>query len=168
MKYSDIVKKRKSIRTYEKTKVSKEQIKQIKENLKYVPIAKGRYDLFRIIFIKEEKTLSKLNGILNNDDVFKNAPHIFFIVYKIKYEHSLEQLNQNAGIISYNIALSATDNNLGSLICNYNLDFMNENLEFRKALKLYKDEKILSYILIGNAFEKQFVGSEHSIKIKDI
>lgn len=168
MEFNDVIKKRKSTRSFERIKIDKKMVEQIKESLKYVPVARGRYDLFRVLFVQKEKTLSRINFIINNDEILKGAPVVIFIVYKVTPEHKISQLNQNTGIISYNISLKATDLNLGSLICNRGLELLNENAELRKELKLYKDEQIMAYLLIGNATEKQFVGTEHEINTKDL
>lgn len=130
--FLELAKKRYSLRNFQNIEVEREKLIYVLEAAILAPSAVNRQPLHYIVVSEEEKK----NKILNSysREWMMNAPTI--IVVCLDYSKSWKRKDGkdhgdiDAGIAIEHIALSATDQGLGTcIVCNFDLDLLNKTLE---------------------------------------
>lgn len=117
MEFTDVLASRVSIRRYEKTPLTEEEISKLLEAAQRSPIGHFDYKNYAIAVVTNPEILSLLakenQEISGQGDPLYGAPALFLILRSPQAENDTAKLN--AGIIAEHIHLAATDMGLGSL-----------------------------------------------------
>ena len=117
MEFFDVLASRVSVRRYEKTPLTEEEIAKLLEAAQRSPIGHFDYKNYAIVVVTNPEILALLakenQEISGQGDLLYGAPVLFLILRSPDAENDTAKLN--AGIIAEHIHLAATDMGLGSL-----------------------------------------------------
>ena len=141
MEFSDVVRKRRSVRRFTNKKVASELIKKIIEDATYAP-TNCNQQLWKIIAVTDDKLKDRLVKEAYSSTIVRRAPVVLIICYDgWDYKEAI----QGGSFAGQNILLSATNYGLGALSMN---SFGNENV-IKKILGLPESYVINCFILLG-------------------
>ena len=116
----DLIKKRKSVRSYTGENISKEELDIILTAADASPVGMKQYETLHLTIITNKELLSKIEKLtslkFNKPDMHPlyNAP-TFILISSKKFMPMMENvMYSNAAIMAHNIALAATELNIGS------------------------------------------------------
>lgn len=142
MEFWDLLKRRKSIRSFDNTKkVSKESIEKVIEAATYAP-SNCNQQLWNFIVVTNANTKERLIREAASNTMFRKAPVLICVTYDgWNYKEAI----QGASLAVGNILLAASDMGLGSLPMNsYGSD-----TGIKKVLKIPARETICCFIALG-------------------
>lgn len=117
MEFTDVLSSRVSIRRYEKTPLTEDEIEILLAAAQRSPIGHFDYKNYAAVVITRPDILAMLaeenQALSGQGDPIYGAPALFLILRSQQAENDTAKLN--AGIIAENIHLQATDLGLGSL-----------------------------------------------------
>lgn len=138
----DIIKKRTSIRSYTGEGITDEELNQIIVSINSSPVGMKQYDNLKVFIITNKELLNKLEE--NTAKIFKKeglrplygAPMLVLICSK-KPEVGMENVYySNAAIMSENIALTATELNIGCCHIWGLVSALNQNESLKKEINI--------------------------------
>lgn len=155
MEFSDVLASRVSIRRYEKTKLTEEEIATLLEAAQRSPIGHFDYKNYAVAVITNPDILGLLaeenQALSGQGDPIYGAPALFLILRSPQAENDTAKLN--AGIIAEHIHLQATDMGLGSL-CVYSFLRNFENQpgygKYCRALHLPEGYQPIMSVAVGH------------------
>lgn len=151
MEINQCIKQRHSTRNYSPKKVDDDLIKKILEAAYAAPVAKAKYNDFKIVMLTNTKIIDQFNSILakspSEHGPFYNAPILITIIKKVIERERLD--GQSAGCIIENMMLAAESISLGTCFVDGPVNNANENQEIRAKLQMKKEEKIIGFMLLG-------------------
>lgn len=116
MKFTKLLKTRKSIRTYTGDPADKKQIKKIIEAAELAPVARGLYENYQLTVISNPKILKEIDqeaammfGDLESHPLY-GVPTLILVSAKDRDEMAYA----SAGIIAHNMVLAAENKGLGA------------------------------------------------------
>lgn len=135
METLEAIKKRVSTRKFLPTQISENDLKIILEAGKQAPVAYNKYDDLLITVVQNKTIINKIDKLCDehygaDTMIFFNAPTLIFVSSKkAKYDQEYE----NVACIMENMAIAATDINVGNV--------------YLKGMALHIEEKTLSKLL---------------------
>lgn len=116
MKFTKLLKSRKSVRTYTGEKATEKQMKKIIKAAELSPIAMGEYENYHLTVVNDPKVLKEIDqeaammfGDLNSHPLY-GVPT--FILVSGKKDNNMAYAS--AGVITHNMVLAAEDQDLGA------------------------------------------------------
>lgn len=116
MKFTKLLKSRKSIRTYTGKPADKKQVKKIIEAAELAPVARGLYENYQLTIINDPKLLKEIDqeaammfGDLESHPLY-GVPTLILVSAKKQDELAYA----SAGIIAHNMVLAAENKGLGA------------------------------------------------------
>jgi len=145
----EVIKKRRSIRKYQKKKVEEEKLNEILKAVMYSPSAMHRRP-WEFIVVKDQELKNKLAKATPWCDFVKDAPIVLIIAAK-----ESPQWIEDCSIAAEAIYLEAENQSLGTCFCQI-LDPKTHNEEYvRNLIDAPKDVRILCLMPIGYPDEKK-------------
>ncbi len=139
MEFMQVIMKRKSIRKYNDTQISEEELKQILLAGYVAPISRKDYASIRITVVQNKDLLQQISSTANsNTDPLYGVPTLIIVSTTKASVKNVEYLN--VACMIENMLLAATNLNIGSIYLTYFL------------LKLNKQKRILSKLGIPEGF----------------
>ncbi|MDD3207375.1 MAG: hypothetical protein GX816_01005 [Erysipelotrichia bacterium] len=156
MQLFDAIKRRQSIREFDKEKVSDENLKLILEAAYHAPIGRAAYSRYELLVIKDEAIIEDLAkkimriGILLKHPFF-HAPLVIFVTGKANRER-LDGCD--TGCLIQNMMLAATELGLGSCFLYTISEIINGHPKLLNALGLPEGNTVMSAVVIGHPLQK--------------
>jgi nitroreductase len=110
----DIIKQRRSIRSFDNKKISQNDIKTILECAMTAPTARNQQG-FRFVVTDKKNHLEDISKNIEHGKMAKDASHAIVVCYEIKDETSQLYWQQDASACTQNILLSAAALGIGSV-----------------------------------------------------
>lgn len=135
METLEAIKKRVSTRKFLSKQITDEELKIILDAGKQAPVAYSKYEDLILTVVQDEKILAELDRLCDefygvDTTLFFNAPTLIFVSSrKVKNNQEYE----NVACVMENMALAATDINIGNV--------------YLKTMTLHIEEQILSKLL---------------------
>jgi len=156
MELLEVIKRRRSVRSFTEDPISSEHLKALLESAYNAPVGKAAYPRYELIVLKNRKGIEDLARLIKLTgsslmDPFFNAPLVIFVTG----EMSKERLNGcDTGCIIENIMLSATDLGLGSCFLYTISEIINAREELKSAVGIRQGYVAMSAVVIGHPKEK--------------
>ncbi|MEM5793773.1 MAG: nitroreductase family protein [Candidatus Aenigmatarchaeota archaeon] len=165
----EVIKKRRSIRKFQKKEVEKEKLEEILKAAMYAPSAMHRRP-WEFIVVKDKETKEKLSKATPFCYFVKDAPVVLVIAAKsgILSKFWVE----DCAIAAENIYLEATNQGLGTCFCQImggKTVFLRDSEEYvREVIKAPKSVRILGLMPIGYPAEKKPEHTEKEFEKKKV
>lgn len=145
----DAVMERRSIRSYRKDKVTREEMECLLEAGNWAPTGRNVQNLY-FCGILDEAVLEKVKGLLDGGKEFYQAPALILVL-----EREEDHLTvQNASAAMENMMLQATELGLGSCWVHCVVQRLNQHKEeLRTILSLPKEMNVVETLVVGRAKE---------------
>lgn len=159
MQLREILKNRRSCRSFKKQELSTEQIDYLKRAIFASPISFSETDDMLISVITDSKVLSRLSEDASLTDFttkeqydpFYGVPLVIFVSTSNPSPDHIEYAN--AGVIMENVHLASIDLGLGSVFVWSALRKIRTNNDLLKLIQLPEDHKLLLGIAVGHPSE---------------
>ncbi len=146
MEFFELIKKRKSIRSFRKESVSAEILKKILEAATYAP-SNCNQQLWNFIVIDDSEIKERLIKEAASNTLLRRAPVLIVLTYD---GWNAKEAIQGASLALSHIVLAATELGVGSLPMNsYGADS-----QVKRILKIPENEKICCFVALGYPDEK--------------
>ena len=167
MQFIDVLNKRVSNRKLKSTPLNDEQINALLYAAKRAPIARGKYDLYKLVVITDNKFIDFKNEVIkiHKIDPFFGAGTVIFVISKIL--EKLDLAYQDCGCLIENMHLEATNIGLGSVYLYGCVKEINSNSQLKNMLNCSDNEIILGALTVGLPLVKANA-KEHQIKTEII
>lgn len=168
METLDAIKNRVSTRKFLKKQIKENDLKIILEAGKQAPVAYNKYDDLIITVVQDEQILNEIDRLCDeyygaDTMVFFNAPTLIFVSSKkAKYDQEYE----NVACIMENMALAATDINVGNVYLK-GMTLHIEEQTLAKLLNLPEGVKAIAALGVGYP-DGEIKPKVHEIKIERI
>jgi len=156
MQLFEAIKRRQSIREFNKEKVSDDNLKLIIQAAYHAPIGRAAYSRYELVVIKDETIIEELAkkimqaGILLKHPFF-HAPLVIFVTGKANRER-LDGCD--TGCLIQNMMLAATELGLGSCFLYTISEIINGHPKLLKALNLPEGNSVMSAVVFGHPEQK--------------
>ncbi len=152
--------KRKSIRSYTGENITDEELNIILKACDAAPVGMKKYESLHLTIIQNKELLRKIDQLAA--EVFKNpnmhplygAPTLILISSKNILPHMENVMYSNAAIMSHNIALAATNLNIGSCYIWGAVAAICKNKEILDELNLPEDFVPCAAVCLGETNEE--------------
>ena len=163
MDFYDVLSKRVSTRKFTDEKISGEDIKILIDAANKAPIAMGQYDSSRLTVIEDRVLIKEISQEYKDftgkdSDALYNAP--VFIIFSSNKDNTSKY--EDAGCVLENIALAATNLNLGSCYIRGLVNKLGNEAKYIDKLMLDRGYYPVSGIIVGHS-EDQLKGKDHKI-----
>lgn len=168
MEFDKVLDSRVSTRKFVGDSLKDEEIEKLLVAARKAPIAMGQYDTVNLTVIRDEKLLQEISKEYN-ELKSKEDDSLYGAKTFILFSSSKEELSkyEDAGCILENIALKATDMNLGSVYIRGLVFGLGEDAKYISKLNLPEGFKPVSGIVLGYV-EEELEGKNHEIKVNYI
>jgi len=166
MEFDKVINKRISCRSFLDEKIDRENISKILDSAKKAPVAKGKYQDYKL-FIIESKKLKDLQSLTlkeSNLDFTYGAPLVIVVAYKGEENEPMEQ---SVGAIIENMELCASNLGLDSVFVYTIKRYFLGSEAYKNALNLdgYIPEACLC---IGKGKDFKYTDKKHNIDVEFI
>ena len=163
MDFYDVLSKRVSTRKFTDEKISEEDIKILLDAANKAPIAMGQYDSSRLTIIEDRDFIKEISQEYKNftgkdSDALYDAP--VFIIFSSNKDNTSKY--EDAGCVLENIALAATNLNLGSCYIRGLVNKLGNEAKYIDKLILDRGYYPVSGIIVGHS-EDELKGKDHKI-----
>ena len=163
MDFYDVLSKRVSTRKFTDEKISGEDIKILLDAANKAPIAMGQYDSSRLTVIEDRDLIKEISQeykdfTSKDSDALYNAP--VFIIFSSNKDNTSKY--EDAGCVLENIALAATNLNLGSCYIRGLVNKLGNEAKYIDKLMLDRGYYPVSGIIVGHS-EDELKGKDHKI-----
>lgn len=163
MDFYDVLSKRVSTRKFTDEKISGEDIKILLDAANKAPIAMGQYDSSRLTVIEDRDLIKEISQEYKDftgkdSDALYNAP--VFIIFSSNKDNTSKY--EDAGCVLENIALAATNLNLGSCYIRGLVNKLGNEAKYIDKLMLDRGYNPVSGIIVGHS-EDELKGKDHKI-----
>lgn len=163
MDFYDVLSKRVSTRKFTDEKISGEDIKILLDAANKAPIAMGQYDSSRLTVIEDRNLIKEISQEYKDftgkdSDALYNAP--VFIIFSSNKDNTSKY--EDAGCVLENIALAATNLNLGSCYIRGLVNKLGNEAKYIDKLMLDRGYYPVSGIIVGHS-EDELKGKDHKI-----
>ena len=163
MDFYDVLNKRVSTRKFTDEKISGEDIKILLDAANKAPIAMGQYDSSRLTVIEDRDLIKEISQEYKDftgkdSDALYNAP--VFIIFSSNKDNTSKY--EDAGCVLENIALAATNLNLGSCYIRGLVNKLGNEAKYIDKLMLDRGYYPVSGIIVGHS-EDELKGKDHKI-----
>ena len=163
MDFYDVLSKRVSTRKFTDEKISEEDIKILLDAANKAPIAMGQYDSSRLTVIEDRDLIKEISQEYKyftgkDSDALYNAP--VFIIFSSNKDNTSKY--EDAGCVLENIALAATNLNLGSCYIRGLVNKLGNEAKYIDKLMLDRGYYPVSGIIVGHS-EDELKGKDHKI-----
>ncbi|WP_073997400.1 nitroreductase family protein [Anaerococcus urinomassiliensis] len=163
MDFYDVLSKRVSTRKFTDEKVNGEDIKTLIDAANKAPIAMGQYDSSRLTVIEDRNLIKEISQEYKDftgkdSDALYNAP--VFIIFSSNKDNTSKY--EDAGCVLENIALAATNLNLGSCYIRGLVNKLGNEAKYIDKLMLDRGYYPVSGIIVGHS-EDELKGKDHKI-----
>ena len=163
MDFYDVLSKRVSTRKFTDEKISEEDIKILLDAANKAPIAMGQYDSSRLTVIEDRDLIKEISQEYKDftgkdSDALYNAP--VFIIFSSNKDNTSKY--EDAGCVLENIALAATNLNLGSCYIRGLVNKLGNEAKYIDKLMLDRGYYPVSGIIVGHS-EGELKGKDHKI-----
>lgn len=163
MDFYDVLSKRVSTRKFTDEKISGEDIKILIDAANKAPIAMGQYDSSRLTVIEDRDLIKEISQEYKDftgkdSDALYNAP--VFIIFSSNKDNTSKY--EDAGCVLENIALAATNLNLGSCYIRGLVNKLANEAKYIDKLMLDRGYYPVSGIIVGHS-EDELKGKDHKI-----
>ena len=163
MDFYDVLSKRVSTRKFTDEKISGEDIKILLDAANKAPIAMGQYDSSRLTVIEDRDLIKEISQEYKDftgkdSDALYNAP--VFIIFSSNKDNTSKY--EDAGCVLENIALAATNLNLGSCYIRGLVNKLGNEAKYIDKLMLDRGYYSVSGIIVGHS-EDELKGKDHKI-----
>lgn len=163
MDFYDVLSKRVSTRKFTDEKISGEDIKILLDAANKAPIAMGQYDSSRLTVIEDRDLIKEISQEYKyftgkDSDALYNAP--VFIIFSSNKDNTSKY--EDAGCVLENIALAATNLNLGSCYIRGLVNKLGNEAKYIDKLMLDRGYYPVSGIIVGHS-EDELKGKDHKI-----
>lgn len=152
--------KRKSIRSYTGEPISKEELETIIKAANASPVGMGQYENLHLTIISNKEILSEIESttakMFNNPDMHPlyQAPTLILVSSKTPSPMMENVAYSNAAILVHNMALAATELNVGSCYIWGAVAALNQNKELLAKLNIPEDFIPCCGICLGKTNEQ--------------
>ena len=154
----DILLKRKSVRTYTGEGLTDEELNLILKACNASPVGMKRYDTLHLTIVSDQELLAKIieesSKMFNRGSPLYGAPILILISSSALHPGMENVMYSNAAIMSHNIALAATELNIGSCYIWGATAAISKNDEILKELKLPEGHILCCGVILGKTLEK--------------
>ncbi|WP_099468515.1 nitroreductase family protein [Konateibacter massiliensis] len=160
METFDTIFSRKSVRSYTGKQVSQEELDKVLKAANASPVAMAQYENMHITVIQNEELLQEIEECAANTfqkpgmKPLYNAPTLIVLSSVAPKPPKENALYSNAAIMAHNMALAATDLNLGSCYIWGAFAAVNQNPDLVKKLNLPEGFVPCCGITLGETTEK--------------
>ncbi|GHV97300.1 nitroreductase [Lactobacillus nasalidis] len=116
MKFTKLLKTRKSVRTYTGKAADKKQLKKIIEAAELAPVARGSYENYQLTVVTDPKILKEIDqeAAMMAGDLESHPLYGVPTVILVSAKNRKESAYASAGIIAHNMVMAAENKGLGA------------------------------------------------------
>lgn len=169
MNFDEVLNKRVSTRSFSQEKISDDLIEKLLVAGQKAPIANGQYEKTALTVIRNKKLLQEMNQEYRDYKNDQNSNSLYDAPMMIMVSSSKDNTSrfEDAGCILENIALKASELNIGSCYIRGLVNNLGKDAKYIKKLNLKEGFFPVSGIILGYS-EKKLKGKDHKIEINFI